>query len=554
MTLSPYRVRLSGMLAVLFRIAALLATAHAATPMLPGVWAGWGGSIHNRRMAGPDAVIAQKDVGALIKTCEQRYEPAGVSASPLVVDGIAYYPTWTGLLVALDYKSCHVQWTANVTQMVLDFAPLTDIQRTSGVNPVCRSSPATDGGNLFIGTLAHALVLAIDKETGTLVSHLQIDNHPVAMITQSPTWYAGQLLVGASSFEVISASLANYNCCDHVGSMNSVAVEGDILTLQWKTMMMTQPENFTGDPFSGASVWGSSPVVDTARNYVYIATGNTHSVPDEVAACQLAHSQNAALSPDPCLPPDIYQESVLALDLVTGSIKWVRQLSVLDAWNLACVLNPRGAECSPVVGLDSDFGMGPTLVPGAGAKTPNGKDLIVIGQKNGNLFGINAESGEVLWLTKASPAGLEGGLSWGVAADDVAVYFTAINNARTPYALANGQIVQNAAFGAAALADGKILWQTASPKDTTSMIAPTVVNDVLVTGSTGRTGENGFPQGSGSLVLLDKSTGKVLREEKLADFFKGGIAVVQNYLMFGTGYWSGLQPPFAGGFEVWSVE
>ncbi|EQB44371.1 hypothetical protein CGLO_16897 [Colletotrichum gloeosporioides Cg-14] len=542
------------MLAVLFRIAALLATAHAATPMLHGVWVGWGGSIHNRRMAGPDVVIAQKNVGLLVKTCEQRYEPAGVSASPLVVDGIAYYPTWTGLLVALDYKSCHVQWTANITQKILDFAPLTDFQRASGVNPVSRSSPVTDGDHLFIGTLAHALVLAIDKETGSLVSHLQVDNHPVAMITQSPTCYAGQLLVGASSFEVISASLANYNCCDHVGSMNSVALEDGNLRLQWKTMMMTQPQNLTGDPFSGASVWGSSPVVDTSRGSVYIATGNTHSVPDEIAACQLASNQNGTTFPDPCLPPDIYQESVLALDLKTGNIKWARQLGVLDVWNLACVLDPRGAECPPVVGLDSDFSMGPTLVPGDDAKTPGGKDLIVIGQKNGNLYGIDAESGEVLWLTKASPAGLEGGLSWGVAADDVAVYFTAINNARTPYALVNGQTIQNAVFGAAALLDGKIMWQTPSPNDTASMITPTVVNDVVVTGSTGKTGENGFPQGSGSLVLLDKSTGEVIREDQLADFFKGGIAVVQNYLMFGTGYWSGLQPPFAGGFEVWRVE
>ncbi|KAK2770136.1 pyrrolo-quinoline quinone [Colletotrichum kahawae] len=535
-------------------MAALLAVAHAATPMPPAAWVGWGGSIHNRRMAGPDAAIAQKNVGSLVKTCEQRYEPAGVSASPLVVDGIAYYPTWTGLLVALDYKSCHVLWTTNVTQTILDFAPLTDIQRASGVNPVSRSSPVTDGDHLFIGTLAHALILVIDKETGTLVSHLQIDDHPVAMITQSPTWYAGQLLVGASSFEVISASLPNYNCCDHVGSMNSVIFEDGVLRLQWKTMMMTQIGNLTGDPFSGASVWGSSPVIDTARDSVYIATGNTHSVPDEVAACQLAYNQNGTIFPDPCLPPEIYQESVLALDLATGNIKWARQLGVLDAWNLACVLNPRGAECPPLVGLDSDFGMGPTLVPGDSAKTPDGKDLIVIGQKNGNLYGIDAESGEVLWLTKASPAGLEGGLSWGVAADDVAVYFTAINNARTPYALANGQTIQNAAFGAAALVDGKILWQTPSPNDTASMIAPTVANDVVVVGSTGKTGENGFPQGSGSLVLLDKSTGAVLGEEKLADFFKGGIAVVQDYLMFGTGYLSGLQPPFAGGFEVWRVD
>ncbi|KAF6838251.1 pyrrolo-quinoline quinone [Colletotrichum plurivorum] len=478
--------------------------------MTSNSWIGWGGSIHNRRLAASDATITQRNVGSILKTCEYRYEPAGVSASPLVLNVTAYYPTWTGLLVALDYKSCDVLWTSNITKMILDFAPRTEVQVGSGVNPVSRTSPVTDGSRLYVGTLAHALVLAIDRDTGELISHVQIDDHPVALITQSPTWHDGQLLVGTSSFEIITATHPGYSCCDHVGSMNSVIFEKGFLKLRWKTMMIVQPEGLTGDPFSGASVWGSSPVVDMARDVVYIATGNTHSIPDETGACQLVQNETGIVFPDPCLPPEVYQESVLALDLATGDIKWARQLGVLDAFNLACMLVPVGAECPPVPGLDSDFGMGPTLITGDGAKTPDGKDLIVIGQKNGNLYGISPETGQVLWLTEASPPGLEGGLSWGIAADDTAVYFTAINNARTPYTAADGQIIHNSAFGAAALIDGKIMWQ-------------------------------------------DKATGGILREDKLEDFFHGGIAVAQGYLMFGTGYWSGLQPPFAGSFQVWKA-
>ncbi|KAF6803950.1 pyrrolo-quinoline quinone [Colletotrichum sojae] len=521
--------------------------------MAPNSWIGWGGSILNRRLAASDATITQRNVGSILKTCEHRYEPAGVSASPLVLDGTAYYPTWTGLLVALDYKSCDVLWTSNITKMILDFAPRTEVQVASGVNPVSRTSPVTDGSRLYVGTLAHALVLAIDRDTGELISHVQIDDHPVALITQSPTWHDGQLLVGTSSFEIITASHPGYSCCDHVGSMNSVIIEKGALKLRWKTMMIVQPEGLTGDLFSGASVWGSSPVVDTARDVVYIATGNTHSIPDETGACQLAQNETGIVFPDPCLPPNVYQESVLALDLATGDIKWARQLGVLDAWNMACALLPVGAECPPLPGLDSDFGMGPTLIPGDGAKTPDGKDLIVIGQKNGNLYGISPETGEVLWLTEASPPGLEGGLSWGIAADDTAVYFTAINNARTPYIAVDGQIIHNTAFGAAALIDGRIVWQTSSPNDTVSMMAPTVVNDIVFTGTSGKTGDNGFPQGTGSLVALDKATGKIIREDKLEDFFHGGIAVAQGYLMFGTGYQSGLQPPVAGSFQVWKT-
>lgn len=68
--------------------------------------------------------------------------------------------------------------------------------------------------------------------------------------------------------------------------------------------------------------------------------------------------------------------------------------------------------------------MAPAFVYGSVADTPNKQDTVVVGQKNGNLYALSAIDGSTLWATVTSPDGTEGGLSWGVAVDDVAVYFT----------------------------------------------------------------------------------------------------------------------------------
>jgi hypothetical protein len=43
----------------------------------------------------------------------------GVSATPTINGDIAYYPTWGGGLVALNYKTCQTVWETNITQVVM---------------------------------------------------------------------------------------------------------------------------------------------------------------------------------------------------------------------------------------------------------------------------------------------------------------------------------------------------------------------------------------------------------------------------------------------------
>lgn len=529
-------------------------------PSRSGGWLGWGADLYNNRWAAPDAIVSSTNVESLELVCEQQYNP-GVSAAPLIQDGVAYYPTWSGLLVALDYQRCKVLWETNITKIIVKYKPLDPIQ-LGIVVPISRSTPAADGNVLYIGTLAHALVLALDKSNGKLIDSLQLSDHPFASLTQSPTVYKGKIYYGVSSLEEGAADLIeDYPCCSFIGTMNAATLRHGRLRLVWTQAMIPSGLNF-----SGSAIWGSQPAIDPIRNQVFIATGNTYQLPDAFEQCQNATANiiviQQGLTTDPCLPRNVFQEAVLAHDLDTGRINWVRQLSPLDAWNVACLdgvlFPPTGntEQCPDTPGPDADFGMAPTFVLGS-EYTPDGLDIVVVGQKNGNLYGMSATSGTLLWATVTSPDGFEGGLIWGMAVDDQAIYYTAVNSERKNYTLPGGDgktTISNSAFGAARLKDGQIIWQTASPRDTMSLVTPSVANDIVLTGSTGAiNGTSPFPVGPGSLVALNKHTGQVVAEVILDSYFQGGIAPVHDYVMFGTGY-AGLHPAAAGTFQVRKIK
>ena len=346
--------------------------------------------------------------------CRQAFS-AGVSAAPLVVDGIAYYVTWTGAFIALDYTSCRVVWQTNVTDISLSFQPV-NATVLSLTLPVSRTTPVMEGNILFIGTQLNALLLAIDKRDGNLINRVQISKHPLAIITQSPTIWQGRVYVGSSSREELaSAVIPGYACCSFIASMNAFTLEDDRFELLWSQDMIP-----VGSNFSGAAIWGAQPSIDPVRNQVFIATGNVYSKPPQSTAClnQTTGTSNTLQdnTTDPCVPHGVYQESVIAFDAATGRINWSHELSPLDAWTVACTLVPviNPSNCPPSPGPDADFGMAPSYVP-ASEYTPYGKDTLVVGQKNGNLYAIGAQSGELFWATATSPGASQGGLSWGIA-------------------------------------------------------------------------------------------------------------------------------------------
>ena len=243
-----------------------------------------------------------------------------------------------------------------------------------------------------------------------------------------------------------------------------------------------------------------------------------------------------------CLPDNVWQDSIVAIDIDSGHVNWVRRLNAQDAWTVACgtngtVSNPH--NCPQVVGPDADFGMAPTFVPVAsGALTPSGRDVVVAGQKNGNAYAVDARTGEVMWASATSPGGLLGGLSWGIAVDKSRVYFNALNNNGGIWQLQpSNRSINGSAYGALSLADGSILWQTEAQGKGSAYGPATVVGDVVVnTVPAASSPDLSLNSTPGGLVLLDPVTGRILQTTVVDSPSHGGIAVQDQYLLFGSGY------------------
>lgn len=132
-------------------------------------------------------------------------------------------------------------------------------------------------------------------------------------------------------------------------------------------------------------------------NLFYIATSNLYSAPSRIIECQeRENNQTIPSQPDACIEPDNHSESIVALDLYTGKIKWYKQLGGYDLWFGACHrhLDPR---CPPGPSPDADFGEAPMML----TTKINGtkKDIVVAVQKSGFAWALDRDTGSIVWST-----------------------------------------------------------------------------------------------------------------------------------------------------------
>jgi polyvinyl alcohol dehydrogenase (cytochrome) len=469
-------------------------------------WTVFGQNTHNTRHAAKEHRISPGNVAQLAP--KWVFQTGGdVSANPAVKAGAVYVPDWAGNLYKIDAQTGAEVWA----RQVKDYVGLSS-------TVVVRTGPAIEGNTLLFGTQQGAYLVAVDARTGDLIWKTQLDGHFTAVITQSPVASGNRVYVGvASSEEGLAAFFPFvYDCCTFRGSVAAVDLQtGAIL---WKTFTAPPPPSAATPPserYSGNGVWGSTPVVDLKRKSLYVTTGNNYNVPSTVKDC--ADSQPSLVAADVCLAPDNYVDAVIALDLDTGAVKWVRRLQGYDAWIVSCIFPPppgAGAPCPVPTGPDYDFGSGPNLFTvKAGQGQP--RDLLGAGQKSGVYWVLDPESGATVWSTQAGPGSTLGGIQWGSATDEERVY-VAISNLPGP-----------GSFVAMDAATGQILWQTADPLGWFDTGPVTVANGVVYAGSMD-------PQGH--MYALDASTGAVLWSFASGGSVNGGAVVVDGTVYWGSGY------------------
>jgi polyvinyl alcohol dehydrogenase (cytochrome) len=103
-----------------------------------------------------------------------------------------------------------------------------------------------------------------------------------------------------------------------------------------------------------------------------------------------------------------------------------------------------------VSGPDFDFGNSPIL-----RDLPNGRGVIVVGQKSGVVTAVDPDNGTVLWQQRVGRGSTLGGLEWGSAADEQIGYF--------PNSDAQFGPTQSGGMFATRLATGETVWQLQPP-------------------------------------------------------------------------------------------
>jgi polyvinyl alcohol dehydrogenase (cytochrome) len=431
-----------------------------------------------------------------------------VSATPAVVDGAVYFPDWAGFFTKVDARTGRVIWSRKLSDY------------TGVAGDISRTSPAVAGGLAYIGDQGGALdagarLIAVDVRTGARVWTRLVESHPKAVLTQSPMVFGGVVYQGVSSQEEAAAGTAGYQCCTFRGSLN--ALDAATGRPMWKTS--TVPDN--GDApggYSGGAIWGGTPAIDPVLRRIYITTGNNYEVPQSAKDCQEEGGTAAE-----CLSPDDHINSILALDLKTGAIKWAAGARRFDDWNGGCIPGFPPDNCPNSPGPDFDFGDGPhlfTIHTGGRARR-----VVGAGQKSGEYWTVDAATGEVLWSAATGPGGFNGGIQWGSATDGKRVYLAQADSAQLPYTLPGGQTITSGSFAALDPATGRILWQIADPTGASDTAPVSTAGGVVYAGSL-----------SGRMFALDAATGAILWQFQGQGPAAAGPAIVDGTVYWGNGY------------------
>jgi len=116
-------------------------------------------------------------------------------------------------------------------------------------------------------------------------------------------------------------------------------------------------------------------------------------------------------------PAQDTSDAFIAFDTTSGKLKWSRQMTERDAYNVACSTQYR-SNCPDAKGPDFDFGSSAILVD-----LPEGKRALIAGQKSGMVHALDPDhDGAVLWQRRVGQGGTLGGVQWGMATDDENIY------------------------------------------------------------------------------------------------------------------------------------
>jgi len=376
--LSRMRVAVTGASVALLAGSAL-AAGEATTPNTEPVadthWLSYNGTADGQRYA-RDAQITAANANQLGEHCRLKVAESGSFHSGLVqLDGTLYLTTAQDTL-AVDATNCIVRWRNHY------------VPEQPEVFPVNRGV-AYANGKLFRGT-ADGRLLAIDAATGKTLWQQQIgDPLQGEFFSAAPIVWQGLLILGSagSDWGVRGRIMAyQQDTGQEVWRFNVIPTGDEPGAETWK--------NFGSARYGGGGSW-THYSIDHQTGEVFVPIGNP--APDLIPA----HRPGS----------NLYTDSMVVLDARTGKLRWYHQIVSND-------------------GHDLDLGAAPMLY-----HDEKGRSLVVLGSKNGHVYGIDRETRKRVYdtvITRIKNEGVQpkpgvplnvcpgvlGGVEWNGAAYD----------------------------------------------------------------------------------------------------------------------------------------
>lgn len=388
-------------------------------------WPTWQGDVNGSRYNAAESTITPSTVGNLTLKWAYAYNPVPYAAhgsQPAVVDGTLYVGAPDAKFLALDAVSGATKWTFDLTTVV------------PGATNDVRDGASVSNGIVYFGD-STGRIYALHADTGRLLWSTPVSNQANSRITSSPVVFGGKVYVGESTNESTIAKDPNYPCCTHRGQVLALdaltgAIDWQYWTVPPATQVGTWPSGAAKFSPAGGSVW-APPVIDPPSRTLFVGTGNS-----------FVGAQGDT-------------NSVLALDVDSGAVKWKQQVTYPDVYTYACTTTSVPNDYCPGKGtyaLDADFGAAPTIV-----HTGN-RTLVTIGQKGGAFHAFDAGTGQEVWKTQLEPldptASEPGGTGvlWGSSYDGNLIYAaTRRGNPGKMFALDPGT--------------GHVVWESDHPAD-----------------------------------------------------------------------------------------
>lgn len=330
------------------------------------------------------------------------------------------------------------------------------------------SSLALDGDTLYVHD-AGGVVRALNIENGEERWNFPSAEGPGTVGFSSPVVTKDYVIVGGSTLEEI------------VPPAGGAIFKGFVLAVNRSDGSLAWRKHTVTDPEKGATIW-SSVAVDETLGLVYAATGNNHGPPAGTTS-----------------------DAFLAIPLADGGdYAWTKQILEGDIWMLG------------VGSPDYDFGANPIVFD------LDGKKLVAGGNKGGDFWVLNRESGEILKQINLGPGSASKGGFFISGAWDGKHLIAACNGATSTEPGSEDATAANTAVLYALDPETlDIAWSR--------QVNGPVLGAISVANGVGLFGKNK------TLQAFNAETGEVLKEFETEATIATAPAVSNGFVVFGSG-------------------